>query len=190
MSQLLQFYKSFQRRNQAPAPTFEDLTVDENLTEIQRIVHYVQCSIGLRRLVHVKMLGEVAISVGFDKTLATIIPLLPALSRDSEQVVKQHLAEQLTIIATFFFTKGGHEGYRAVIDNLLSVVAVLLEDDKLEVRQSASQTLVEIASYLENEDIGQHILTIVLKLAHEDDKEEIRMTASQLFNLLAEHLGR
>jgi serine/threonine-protein phosphatase 4 regulatory subunit 1 len=58
-----------------------------------------------------------------------------------------------------------------------------------QVRQSASLTLVEVASLIKIEDIGQHVLTIILRLAHEDDKEEMRMIASQLLNLLAESLG-
>ncbi len=52
MSQLLQFYKSFQQAR-APvakaAPTFEDLTIDDRLTEHQRVVRYTKSSIGLQR---------------------------------------------------------------------------------------------------------------------------------------------
>ena len=39
-------------------------------------------------------------------------------------------------------------------------------------------------------DLGQHVLTIILQLAHDDDKEELRMTAAQLLNMLAECLGQ
>lgn len=56
-------------------------------------------------------------------------------------------------------------------------------------RQSASLTLVEVAQLISIDDIGQHVLTIILRLAHEDDKEDMRMTASQLLNLLADSLG-
>lgn len=60
----------------------------------------------------------------------------------------------------------------------------------IQVRQSASLTLVEVAQLISIDDIGQSVLTIILRLAHEDDKEEMRMTASQLLNLLAESLGQ
>ena len=52
MSQLLQFYKSFQQAR-APiakaAPTFEDLTIDDRLTEHQRVIRYAKSTIGLQR---------------------------------------------------------------------------------------------------------------------------------------------
>jgi len=58
-------------------------------------VRYVKSSIGLQRLVHVKMLAHVASLVGFDETASAIIPLLEDLSLDAEPAVKQHLVEQL-----------------------------------------------------------------------------------------------
>lgn len=99
MSQLLQFYKyafsyldlfvfnfhgrSFQQARapaSKPAPTFEDLTIDDKLTEHQRLIRYAKSSIGLQRyiprqfairaltvslrLVHVKMIADVATSIG------------------------------------------------------------------------------------------------------------------------------
>jgi len=192
MSQLLQFYKSFQQ-SRAPvakaAPTFEDLTIDDNLSEQQRVVRYSKSTIGLQRLVHVKKMADVAKSIGYTESVRTLIPLIEPLSKDTEPVVKQHLVEQLRHIAKFCSETGGEEGYRTIIDQILPVTAALLEDDKLEVRQSASLTLVEVAKLITEDDIGQYVLTIILRLAHEDEKEEMRMTASQLLNLLAETLG-
>jgi hypothetical protein len=37
---------------------FEDLTVDDDLPIIERVVRYTRSSIALQRLVHVKMLAE------------------------------------------------------------------------------------------------------------------------------------
>jgi hypothetical protein len=37
---------------------FEDLTVDDDLPIIDRVVRYMRSSIALQRLVHVKMLAE------------------------------------------------------------------------------------------------------------------------------------
>ena len=56
---LLQYYKNnFQGGAGAPSrggtpsltqPTFEDLSIDDSLTELQRLVRYVKSSIGLQR---------------------------------------------------------------------------------------------------------------------------------------------
>jgi len=52
----------------APDPNaalrFEDLTIDDDLTLIDRVVRYVRSGIALQRLVHVKMIAETAASVG------------------------------------------------------------------------------------------------------------------------------
>lgn len=43
---------------------FEDLTVDDDLTLLERVVRYCRSNIALQRLVHVKMLAETAETVG------------------------------------------------------------------------------------------------------------------------------
>lgn len=43
---------------------FEDLTVDDDLPLLDRIVRYCRSGIALQRLVHVKMLAEAAETVG------------------------------------------------------------------------------------------------------------------------------
>lgn len=109
-----------------------------------------------------KMLADVAKNVGFGETSASLIPLLEPLSKDVEPVVKQHLVEQLKILAKFCVETGGEDGYKAVINHILPITAKLLEDEKVEVRHSASMTLVSIAPLLTPDDIGQYVLTIVL----------------------------
>ena len=137
------------------------------------------------------MLAHVAVSVGFGDTLSLIVPLLEDLSFDSEPAVKQHLVEQLSLVSKFCAqAQHGAEGYKAVVEQMLPVTSRLLEDEKPEVRQAAVATLVEIAQLVKPDDLGQHVLTIILRLAHEDEKEEMRMTASELLNLLAEVLGQ
>ncbi len=108
------------------------------------------------------MLADVAESVGYKETAATLLPLLEPLSKDVEPVVKQHLVEQLKALAKFCVTQGGEEGYQSVVDHILPIAALLLEDDKVEVRHSASMTLVSLAPLLTQDDIGQYVLTIVL----------------------------
>lgn len=43
---------------------FEDLTIDDDLSLLDRVIRYVRSGIALQRLVHVKMLAEAARSVG------------------------------------------------------------------------------------------------------------------------------
>ena len=52
----------------APDPNaalrFEDLTIDDDLTLLDRVVRYVRSGIALQRLVHVMMIAETGSSVG------------------------------------------------------------------------------------------------------------------------------
>ena len=49
---------------QNTALRFEDLTIDDDLPLLERIVRYCRSGIALQRLVHVKMLAETAETVG------------------------------------------------------------------------------------------------------------------------------
>jgi len=44
---------------------FEDLTIDDDLTLLERVVRYVRSGIALQRLVHVKVLAETARLIGY-----------------------------------------------------------------------------------------------------------------------------
>ena len=79
-------------------PRFEDLTIDDDLPLLPRMQRYVQSSIALQRLVHVRMLGEVALEVGQQLTATELVPLLPPLVRDAESVIRQRACVELKII--------------------------------------------------------------------------------------------
>lgn len=49
----------------AANPTFEDLTFDDSLDDMQRIARYATSAIALQRLVHVKMMAETAKAFGY-----------------------------------------------------------------------------------------------------------------------------
>jgi len=44
---------------------FEDLTIDDDLSLLERVVRYVRSGIALQRLVHVKVLAETARLIGY-----------------------------------------------------------------------------------------------------------------------------
>lgn len=170
-------------------PTFDDLSIDDNLSQLERVVKYSTSSIALQRLVHVKMLAETAATIGFEDTVRHIVPLFHDLSRDSEYVVRQHLSEQMEPIAKTCASSGKDRGYRLILETILPILSQLLGDSKAEVRQTAGEALVGVAALMKPSDLGQYVLTIVLQLAHDDVNEEVRMTAAGLLNDLAEMLG-
>jgi len=99
MSQLLQFFQTSKEESRpVAAPTFQDLTIDDQLTDLQRIVRYTKSNIALQRLVHARLLADVAESVGFEDTHTYIIPLLESLSLDSESAIRQGLLKQVALL--------------------------------------------------------------------------------------------
>jgi len=169
--------------------TFEDLTIDDTLPALERVVRYSCSNIALQRLVHVKMMTEIAENVGYDQAAASFLPLLPYIVEDPEFVVRQYLAEQLAGLAKFFVQASPAHGYRVLLEALLPAIAKLVADQKIEVRTAAGATLVTCCNLLHATDIGQHALTIALRLAHDDDHEEMRMTAAGILNDMADSMG-
>lgn len=168
---------SFRFRISGSGPTFEDLTFDDSLDDLHRIATYARSAIALQRLVHVRMMADVAAREGFAAAAQFILPLLDALLSDEEFLVRQHTAEQLRGLAEVAVKKGGAAGYEALLNTLLPAVARLLADAQPEVRVAAGETLVSVAGLVRAEDIGARVLTIVLQLAHDEEQEELRMTA-------------
>jgi serine/threonine-protein phosphatase 4 regulatory subunit 1 len=85
--------------NQSAEVRFEDLTIDDDLPILDRIVRYIQSQVALQRLVHVKMIAETAELVGSAATCQHLIPALAPLIQDPESVIRQHLAAQLLHVA-------------------------------------------------------------------------------------------
>lgn len=177
------------RPSESNGPTFEDLAIDDSLTDLQRVTKYVCSNIALQRVIHVKMLHETALSVGFQATCDQLLPLLEPLVCDVEYVVRQHVALQFPLLCHFLVEADSNVGYNLLLEKLIPLVSKLVSDDQHEVRSAASESLVEMAALVKLEDQGQHVLTIVLPLAHDDDNEQFRISAVSLYNGLAEHFG-
>ncbi|CAN0196902.1 unnamed protein product, partial [Discosporangium mesarthrocarpum] len=77
-----------------------------------------------------------------------------------------------------------------LVQTILPTLQRLLGDSQSAVRAAAGESLVGVAKLMKATDLGQHVLTIVLQLAHDDEQEELRMTAAELLNNLAESLGQ
>mmetsp|Transcript_7743 Transcript_7743/g.11088 ORF Transcript_7743/g.11088 Transcript_7743/m.11088 type:complete len:967 (-) Transcript_7743:1152-4052(-) len=195
---------------------FEDLTIDDDLPLLDRVVRYCRSGIALQRLVHVKMLAETAETVGTTATLQTLVPLLNPLVSDPESIIRQHLASQLLPISiTCMLGQNGYkvsdilanpadpgrtyyeQGYKVVISTIVNHLNSLITDSDLDVRRSASDALAGLALQLKSEDVASIIVPIPMRMAHQSHKqsskdtansfqEELRITAG---NLLAELAG-
>lgn len=164
---------------------FEDLTIDDDLTLLERVVRYVRSGIALQRLVHVKMIAETARSVGTQSTISVLIPLLPSLAVDPESIIRQHLASQLLPLALVcIYGDDEHfdpvqkasdpkrtyneKGYKCVSTSIINLINTLITDPDMDVRKAASDGLATLTLYVKPKDVIQMILPIPLRLAHDD----------------------
>eukprot|EP00947_MAST-08B_sp_MAST-8B-sp1_P004074 g4074.t1 len=173
-----------------PQVTFEDLAIDDTLSDLERVVRYSRSNIALQRLVHVRVLTETAEAVGFERANEELVPLLSHLSTDPEFIIRQAVAEQAGLMAGFCCREGGEDGYHVVIFQILPLLQyTITEAEQDEVRVAARDALVTVAGLVREADLGAHVLTVVLGLAHNEEQEELRMMAAVLLNELASLLG-
>merc|ERR1719242_2681250 len=120
---------------------------------------------------------------------------IKAIASDKEIVIRQTLASQLGGLAEYFMGETEKAGsnltqeaaLKIIREQILPVIQQMLLDN-LEVRQSASKSLVQIAKLLPEEVIHQDVLRIVLHLAH-DEMDEHKITALPLIGDLASVVG-
>ena len=171
---------------------FEDLTVDDDLPLLDRVVRYCRSSIALQRLVHVKMLAETAETVGTVPTLESLLPVFEHLVQDPESVIRQHVAAQILPVSLVAMVKNvGFQKEYAVqdmIDNPLlpkdyyekgyktvcSVVIThhirqLVTDTDIDVRRSASDALAGLGLQIKPEDVGEYVVPIPLTLVSQTE---------------------
>mmetsp|Transcript_49084 Transcript_49084/g.54881 ORF Transcript_49084/g.54881 Transcript_49084/m.54881 type:complete len:948 (-) Transcript_49084:419-3262(-) len=173
---------------------FEDLTVDDDLPLLDRIVRYCRSGIALQRLVHVKMLAETAETVGTKASLSTLIPILGSLVTDQESVIRQHLASQLLPVSLVAMIRNvglgqkhsvsdmlndkslpkiyDSEGYRTVTTVVIGqFLQALVTDVDVDVRRSASDTLAGLAFHIRRDDVASVIFPIPLRLAQQQQHQ-------------------
>mmetsp|Transcript_46139 Transcript_46139/g.76857 ORF Transcript_46139/g.76857 Transcript_46139/m.76857 type:complete len:1090 (-) Transcript_46139:322-3591(-) len=164
--------------------SFDDVSVDEDSSKLERLNKYLCSKVLIQRLSHVKLLAECARETDFEETRRFIFNRLPQLMSD-EAEVKAALADQLAEIAEIFLV---NDHYTDVIDVFLHHVSKLLYDDATQVREAAADAIIKMGPMLSPEHLESPLLRIVIMMAH-DELEERRATAAKMLNELAPVFG-
>ena len=120
--------------------------------------------------------------------MLSILPRVKQLSSDKEMVIRQAIAEVLGPFAKYLvetmsgitykstsIQSGSDRAHNVIISELLPLIKEMLKD-AMEVRQGAGSSLIVIAELLNKEQVYEHILKIVLHMAH-DDSDDQKITA-------------
>ncbi|KAL7437571.1 hypothetical protein ACHAXM_005679 [Skeletonema potamos] len=199
------------QQQQQLQPRFEDLTIDDDLPLLPRMQRYVQSSIALQRLVHVRMLGEVALEVGQKLTATELVPLFTPLVKDSESIIRQRVCVELKVICLVLMGMTGSSGgggaddydttakiitslpqipkpdqsskyYKVMVQHLFPHLFTLISDPDNEVRRAASETIVKLALRVAVEDVVTLALSIPLRLVKEGQKRATSNNTAQSNN--------
>jgi len=111
------------------------------------------------------------------------------ICKDPESVIRESLTGQVALVAEFCGGLTSSEAYESIITELLPVLKILVCDENEQVRIGASASLVKMANYISDEDVMEHVLSIVLKLAHDEEDQELRIVAAGLLNGLSVRFG-
>merc|ERR1719208_247294 len=177
-------------------PGFQSLTDDifKCESDFEILKRQMVSDIPLQRLVSTKQIVPSAPRFG-PVAMQKLMKRIKDIANDKEIVIRQTLASQLGGLAEYFMKESENgkpqltkEGALKIIqEEILPVIQQMLLDN-VEVRQSASKSLVQIAKLLPEEVIHQDVLRIVLHLAH-DEMDEHKITALPLLGDLAPVVG-
>jgi serine/threonine-protein phosphatase 4 regulatory subunit 1 len=168
---------------------FNEYSIDDTLDPLSRLVKYHTSDFSLQRLVLIRELTDTAQYAGFQETVRLLIPLLNNFVQDAEPAVRQMFVQQLHPLAAFLCEAGQDAGYQHLLNTFLPFAFELLVDKNVEVGSAALTTLNKIGDLVKPQHVEQHLLNVVITLAHDERAEDYRVVAGQLFNDLATKFG-
>ena len=177
----------------------DDLTIDDSLTDLERVKQYIDSKVEAQRLAQVKILHETSVFVGYEVASKEIFPLFDKIINDPEFVIREQFAIELRGITKTFLKCGKssendhdlhekyEEHYSEVLELLLKTVTSLLKDKRVEVRIESCETLAIIAGNSKEEDVQVKVLPIALLMVHSFESS-LRVTGVRALNKVAEVL--
>lgn len=159
-------------------------------SDFQIFMTHMSSEIPLQRLVAAKSLGPSSRRFGLKATLHAVVPKVATVAQDKEMVIRQTTADQLGKFCKYMAEASNDSPdihYVIIRDILPCIQAMLL--DALEVRLAAGRSLITIAKILSQDEVFEHVLKIVLHMAH-DDSDDHKITALPLIGQLAPICGR
>ncbi|KAF5225759.1 hypothetical protein ECC02_001075 [Trypanosoma cruzi] len=169
---------------------FNEYAIDDTLDPLSRLLNYHSSGFSLQREFLLREIVDTVKFAGFDQSVKMIVPLLIGFASDCEPLVRRMLVQQLPDMARYFLEQGGDAGYEYLLSRFLPIGFELLIDKNVEVGASAFASLKELAELVKPEHVQNHLLSVVVMLAHDERAEDYRVVAARLFNGLAAIFGK
>nr|CCC94375.1 conserved hypothetical protein [Trypanosoma congolense IL3000] len=169
---------------------YSEYAIDDTLDPLNRLLNYHSSGFSLQRQFLLRELTDTVQFAGFEQSANLIVPLLGKFTSDCEPLVRRMLVQQLPEVASYFVKEGGDAGYNCLLGKFLPIGFELLVDKNVEVGTAALATLKALSEHVRPEHVQEHLLQVVVMLAHDERAEDYRVVAAHLFNELAAIFGR
>ena len=137
-------------------------------------------------------------TIGFKETVEYIIPIISDLSREKELITSRFFEIFKKIVDEIL--KFGDKAYFILKDYLVKVISEFLVPNNPSMEniyhknqnmiKSISDGLVYLSKHIKNEDKGESVLAIVIKMAQDDDNELKRVASMSLFGALTPYVDK
>ena len=137
-------------------------------------------------------------TIGFKETVEYIIPIISDLSREKELVTSKFFEIFKKIVDEIL--KFGDKAYFILKDYLVKVISEFLVPNNPSMEnlyqknqnmiKSISEGLVYLSKHIKNEDKGESVLAIVIKMAQDDANELKRVSSMSLFGALTPYVDK
>lgn len=177
---------------QQQGPSIEELTIDDTLTPLQRMLKYASSDLLLHRMFVASGLPDTIASLPYEQALAYVLPVMRGLADDPEDVVRRTLADHLPDAADRLRAAGGGAAFAVIYEQIFPIILQLLADTADSVLTAAQAALTGIVERTmgEPEPIHGHACDLIVQLASHRTDDERRIAALSLMGSVAPFVGR
>ena len=136
-------------------------------------------------------------TIGFQETVESIVPIISDLSREKDNITSRFFEIFPQVVDEIL--KFGDKAYFILKDYLVKLISEFLVSNNNiyniyqknpSMIKSISNALVYLSKYIKNEDKGESVLAIVIKMAQDDDDELKRVASMNLFGSLTPYVDK
>ena len=127
-------------------------------------------------------------TIGFQETAESILPILTDLPKEKDALIEGFFDSYKNFVDEI--AKFGDKSYFILKDHMVNLISDILSKTKnSKILDSVSKGLVYMAQFMKEDDKGNNILPIVIRMAQEVDDEHRKEKAMYLFGTLAPVVG-
>ncbi|KNH09514.1 hypothetical protein XU18_0199 [Perkinsela sp. CCAP 1560/4] len=159
--------------------------IDDSLDFISKLERYHSSDMPSQRIVLLQELGENLQDLDVRVVMEKVLPIFWKFSTDVVPAVRKEYVLQMKSLASYLLRSTREDSRLEVYQTVIPSCFDLTVDDNAEVSSCAVDSIVAIASFLEDIEMEESICQVVNLFSHDDRDEECRVVAIRIYNRLA-----